>query len=94
MSTNNNRKEIARGFNAMKEAAGSFVKWKMKKSMSKMKKWTLKWRLQRKGLKKKKGMPAEISKDKKISVAEQAFKVTVHNQTSDGCGNKRYPQEI
>lgn len=49
MSTNNNLKEIARGFNAVKEAAGSFVKWKMKKSMSKMKKWTLKWRLHRKG---------------------------------------------
>lgn len=31
MSTNNNLKEIARGFNAVKEVAGSFVKWKMKK---------------------------------------------------------------
>lgn len=54
MSTNNNLKEIARGFNVVKEAAGSFVKWKMKKkSTSKMKKWTLKWRLHKKRIKKK-----------------------------------------
>lgn len=49
MSTNNNLKEIKRGINVMKEAAGSFVKRKMKKSMSKQKKWTLKWKLHRKG---------------------------------------------
>lgn len=30
-ATNNNLKEVARDFDAVKEAVGSFVKWKTKK---------------------------------------------------------------
>lgn len=47
-----------------KKLPAALLNGKWKKSMSKMKKWTLKWRLHRKGSKKKE-MPGEMSKDKK-----------------------------